>query len=443
MPEAEARATLDAIYLPPAAHGDVYRATLRRPMPRIIAIIDGNFRHLAAVRHKEILWALSQGIHVFGAASIGALRAAELTRFGMVGVGEIFEQYCSGELEDDDEVAVDHGPVELGYLPLNEAMVDIRATLASARRQQIIDQSAEARLLTTTKGLFYPGRTYEALLETQSSGGAERRLRQWLPSGRLSQKRKDALALLARIKLFAASEPPPFAPAFRFERTEAWEADVAFAMSSGEFSDEGVPRKDLLDELRLDPEMARRVYDQAFGLALAQREAARSHVKTTEEEVAEFRKAWLAERKLDDPDVFGRWRQENHMDTSAFTEFITTRAIEAKLRRMAGDLMEGCITDILRAQNHYVPLANRARSKRRLLDESGTGALSMRDSARSAEELLAWFCQVRLGRPLPDDLEAFAGELAYASVSELCQALLRERLYLQLTNGEKVNTDPQ
>ena len=47
-----------------------------RPPP--ILIIDGVFQSEPAVRHKEILWALSLGVPVVGAASMGALRAAEL-----------------------------------------------------------------------------------------------------------------------------------------------------------------------------------------------------------------------------------------------------------------------------------------------------------------------------------------------------------------------------
>jgi len=58
---------------------------------------------------------MAQGIHVFGAASIGALRAAELDVFGMRGIGDIYEAFRDGLLEDDDEVAVLHGPEELGY----------------------------------------------------------------------------------------------------------------------------------------------------------------------------------------------------------------------------------------------------------------------------------------------------------------------------------------
>ena len=56
---------------------------------------------------------MQAGIHVYGAASIGALRAAELDAFGMRGIGRIYEDFREGVLEDDDEVAVLHGPEEL------------------------------------------------------------------------------------------------------------------------------------------------------------------------------------------------------------------------------------------------------------------------------------------------------------------------------------------
>src|SRR6516164_2215257 len=117
---------------PPVRQGDVYRTAKSRPA--IIGIIDGYFETVATVWHKEILWAMAQGIHVYGAASIGALRAAELTEFGMKGVGAVFRQFHSGALADDDEIAVLHGPEDVDYIPVTEAMVNVRATIASALR---------------------------------------------------------------------------------------------------------------------------------------------------------------------------------------------------------------------------------------------------------------------------------------------------------------------
>src|SRR5438093_1428620 len=123
----EGRAVLDARYLAPAAQGDVYRAARHRP--QLIGIVDGLFERTPAVWHKEILWAMSNGVHVFGSASLGALRAAELAAFGMEGVGAVFDAFRSGRLEDDDEVAVAHEPAA-PYRSSSEAMVDIRATVA-------------------------------------------------------------------------------------------------------------------------------------------------------------------------------------------------------------------------------------------------------------------------------------------------------------------------
>src|SRR4029077_1266006 len=100
--------------------------------PALIGVIDGYFERVPTVWHKEILWAMAEGIHVYGAASAGALRAAELAGFGMRGIGRVYEDFRDGVLQDDDEVAVLHGPAEVGYPPVTEAMVNIRATLAAA-----------------------------------------------------------------------------------------------------------------------------------------------------------------------------------------------------------------------------------------------------------------------------------------------------------------------
>ena len=56
-----------------------------------IVIIDGSFDWTPSVLHKEILVALELGIKVIGGVSIGALRAMELSKFGMIGFGRIYK----------------------------------------------------------------------------------------------------------------------------------------------------------------------------------------------------------------------------------------------------------------------------------------------------------------------------------------------------------------
>ena len=221
----DAAALLPAEYLPPVSRGDVY--AVARAHPWAIGIVDGYFHRVPAVLHKEILWAIAQGIQVYGAASMGALRAAELERFGMLGVGSVFEEFRDGILTDDDEVAVAHGPAEAGYLVGSEAMVNIRATLVAAARAGIITAALGDRLTGISKDSFYPRRTWERLLEDAEAAGVApgelRLLAAWLPRGRVDQKRLDAVAMLRRIAADRDADRRPAEVGFRFNSTTMFE----------------------------------------------------------------------------------------------------------------------------------------------------------------------------------------------------------------------------
>jgi hypothetical protein len=217
---------LDIDWRPPIRQGELYRAALDRPA--VIGVIDGYFEVTPTVWHKEILWAMAHGIHVYGAASIGALRAVELNTFGMKGIGRIYEDFRDGVLEDDDEVAVLHGPAELGYPPLTEAMVNVRATLAEAVRQGVVTSRLAETLAAIAKTLFYKERTYEAMLD----GAAKARLDaaalalfgDWLPTGRVNRKRCDAVAMLDAIRAHLVAAAPPLNVSYEFADTAAWQA---------------------------------------------------------------------------------------------------------------------------------------------------------------------------------------------------------------------------
>jgi hypothetical protein len=211
---------------PPVHQGELYRAALARPS--VIGVLDGYFEVVPTVWHKEILWAMAQGIHVFGAASLGALRAAELDSFGMKGVGRVYEAFRDGRLEDDDEVAVLHGPEELGYPPVTDAMVDIRATLAAAARGGIIAPAVAASLRDIAKGLFYKERSYAAILQSANAAGlpaaALRDFADWLPAGRVDQKRRDAEAMLEAIRAHLSAGAAPLRVSYTLAETAAWHA---------------------------------------------------------------------------------------------------------------------------------------------------------------------------------------------------------------------------
>ena len=217
---------LDIEWRPPVRQGELYRAALDQPA--VIGVIDGYFEVTPTVWHKEILWAMTQGIHVYGAASIGALRAAELDTFGMIGIGRIYEDFRDGVLEDDDEVAVLHGPAELGYPPLTEAMVNIGATLAAAISAGILSAALSAELTAIAKALFYKERTYRSMLERAASAGLDTarlvRLSDWLPQGRVDRKRLDALAMLDAIRAHLAAGSDQLPVTYKVAETVAWQA---------------------------------------------------------------------------------------------------------------------------------------------------------------------------------------------------------------------------
>lgn len=212
---------------PPAECGDVARAV--RDGAVAIGLIDGRFETTASVWHKEILWSLSRGVGVFGSSSMGALRAAETWQFGMRGVGQIFRLYRSGALRDDDEVAILHGPLELGSIPLTEAMVNIRFTLRAARRRNVVSAHAEAEMSRISKSLYYKDRTWNRVLEMCSKRRELRAdidaFRDRLDGLRRDVKRDDAVRLLSRLRNLPSEQPD--VPRIGFAATTFWETFAA------------------------------------------------------------------------------------------------------------------------------------------------------------------------------------------------------------------------
>lgn len=189
----------NAVFLPPAQCGDILKVL--RLNPSVIALIDGVFEHTASVWHKEILYALEKKVVVMGASSMGALRAAELTDHGMIGIGKIFADYYQQHIVDDDEVAILHAPADKNYLTLTDALVNIRATLEAAVAQKIIPPSTAERIVALSKKMNYRERKLTAALTLADlNPEITARLTHWLRAGGyVDQKRLDAIALLEKL----------------------------------------------------------------------------------------------------------------------------------------------------------------------------------------------------------------------------------------------------
>lgn len=208
----EARLILpEAIYLPPAGMGDVLGAA-QRFRPHSIGIVDGTFLSNMSVFHKEILYAIDCGIWMLGSSSMGALRAAECDAYGMIGIGEIYRKLVSGEMEDDDEVALTHADESAGFRPLSDALVTIRATIEGAQSNGLLNQTEADTLIALQKARYFPDRRLSAISGDARDMGMEadrvKALHDWARHHALDPKHDDAVALLNAIAGLPAGPVP-------------------------------------------------------------------------------------------------------------------------------------------------------------------------------------------------------------------------------------------
>lgn len=428
LPECESGERPDFQRWPPAAQGDVYRATLEKP--RAVGIVDGYFHGVPAVWHKEILWAMTKGIHVFGAASMGALRAAELHPFGMRGVGRIFEAYRDGTLTDDDEVALTHGPEDLGYPCLSEPMVNIRATLDRAMWQAIITDKTQIELLALAKAQYYQSRTWETVLGAAESKAEQPEdiaaLRAWLPAGSIDQKRQDARELIDVMVRLLEDDPAPMRPDFAFEWTEMW-ANAPWLderrgpSSTGEEVDFD---ERVVDELRLLGPRYFDLQERALLRAFADGEISPQRMPPDRvnvlQQIDAFRRAHGLALRAD----LEAWATAAGTDMAGFERMM---AEEANIR-MAGQYnttrLATRIADQLRLSGNYEPLAARARNK--------AERLKGRKPLNSPRQLLFERHFQRLDRDLPGDIDVYAAELGLPGADEFCSLLQNEDIYLKM-----------
>jgi thiopeptide-type bacteriocin biosynthesis protein len=302
LPVETAKQYVDAEFLPPVQQGDVLRVL--RDRPYAIGIVDGYFHSVPAVWHKEILTALAEGVHVLGAASMGALRAAELAPFGMTGLGAVFEKFRAGEYTDDDEVAVTHGPADGGFKRLSEAMVSIRDVCEAAARAQVLAATDAQILVRTAKALHYSQRRWEAILAQAKhegmAAGAIDRLQCFRASYKQDIKERDAICLLQRLADLIGKPAKPFEAKWTVEQT------VFLADLKREVAREAAPEVEEVSGTQLN--VARKKV--LLGL-LASREVVRRGLVIGSADVGEMTQSFRGSYGLAEDEMFDAWRAKH------------------------------------------------------------------------------------------------------------------------------------
>jgi hypothetical protein len=425
--ESSARAELDAGYLPPVSEGDVYRLWRRRP--RAIGIVDGYFRCVPAGWHKEIMWMMERGVYVFGAAGLGALRAAELDSLGMRGIGWVYRAFRDGILDRDDEVAVKHGGAEDGYRAQSESMVNIRSTLQAACDQGIISAATRQALALAGTELFYSERTWPGLLTAAGATGADAAeldaLRRWLPTGRIDQQADDAVAMLSEMRCFLATDPAPQRVSWTMAKTARWEAarrrtDLVPGVGPG-----GSPAllENVLDEVRLlGPgafETAHcRSLLRVFAADFAEREGVVIDGERRRDAVGEFR----TRSGLKDDNDLARFLAANDLSADGLERLVAAgEMVRWACEQAQPDALDDLLDD-LRLHGDYAQLMTRARGK---LDQQ----MPLADVAGSEQAAIAWYFAERLGTEVPADLPGYAWSAGFPDEQAFRKAVRQEHQY--------------
>jgi hypothetical protein len=197
----EARLILDAQFLPPIQRGDIEQL-LRGDVPAAVGIIDGRFLQSFSISPKEILKGMEAGVKMYGSSSMGALRAVELARYGMIGIGQVYRLFASGDLDADDEVAMVFDQVD--YAPLSDPLVNMRIALEAARASAVISEETKRLFIEEACKIYFPERTYDRVLTEIGERIPEvekAALRRFLPSAP-DAKREDAIQLLQEMKAY-------------------------------------------------------------------------------------------------------------------------------------------------------------------------------------------------------------------------------------------------
>jgi TfuA protein len=206
----KARKILEADYRPPAKKGDLLRLAGLETIVNIVGLVDGLFLQDYPPTPIEVYQlAIKKNMILVGGASLGALRAVELEKFGMVGIGKIFELYKKGKIHADDEVAVTFS--EDRQVLQSEAMIDIRFNLFLAQRKKIIDEVTKRTIAKVAKSTYFPYRNYGDIIDQSKKLYPEltsqlEAFRSYIYVYRQSLKERDAIKLIRYIKELSSNQ---------------------------------------------------------------------------------------------------------------------------------------------------------------------------------------------------------------------------------------------
>src|SRR5262249_53144395 len=301
----------------------------------------------------------------------------------------------------------------------------------------VIRTTTRDALVRIGKALFYPDRAYESLLARAAEEGLPpselHALRDWLPAGRIDQKREDALATLAAMREFLDTDPPPARVDYVFEPSEMWDRAALTSLPPELAPADEAPKLSIdavLDEVRLDGLAYAKARRAGLLRFLALEAGDRRRAPLSDE--ARRDAATLLRRRLG---LFGREATGRWLTASVHVRQGLARPAddEGRLARLDADtgmLARAHVLDQLRLAGDYEQYAARARAKQRVLAESAVDHSHVDEWTRF--RLTVWYFEKRLGSTIPDDISAYATGIGFADLDAFYRALAGEHRYVTL-----------
>ncbi|MFN9548176.1 MAG: TfuA-like protein [Cyanobacteriota bacterium] len=443
LPEREVRSLHPEVVIqPPVRQGDIV-SVLRAYRPSAIGIIDGVFLNVLSVWHKELLLALDEGVALYGAASMGALRAAECAPFGMVGLGRIYARFADGTLSRDDEVAVAHATAEFGHRSLSEPLVNLRFNLEDAVTAGVIDADLAAALIDEAAAVYFPDRCWPRLLasslltHTQRSG-----LEAHLREHAIDHKAADARLLLRTMASLVTDStdstdngpspaPTPALAPWSLEDTHYLQALVErdrWTMRQGEaISQEAIARHALVNDPRA-PELVRRSLVDLLALVAARHLG----LEAEKAELRQWRASFMAERGLATEEDLARFYADNDLTEAEGDQLLADRATLDKavewLRLTRFKL--GVVRPLLDSYRHQGEYPARADAAAATQQHCGRGADGLPPMVplpplSTAEQIARHGRET--GWPVPKDLLAWSQRHGFQHPNALLMEIERSR----------------
>lgn len=414
----------EAIILPPARQGDVI-SNLMEYEPTHVLLIEGTFHQSLSVWHKELAWALQipsvQG--VYGAASMGALRAADLADFGMIGSGRIFSWYYEGVIWDESEVAAVYidGPNQT-FRSYTVPLVNVRGALLKAIELQVFTQEQAGEIFGQARSIHWTERTERSLREIISGPVLVDILSVH------DQKKIDALELLYK---FRELKPVEGFTAFTQEAlsllfSAQFERDRAVFVGKRPVKLQDLEAFIMLHDQEYEEHIAA-ADNRTLALLLADVYRLGVSVEEINDEWRRF-SVRMGLRSLAEHD---RWMRDNHINGKELMRLMSEEVLLRKLRR---SLMTKSgprrrtqrLLDFLRLTKRYQYWCNAAARHEELIAKGG-GEEQLYFGQTDVSLLLSEHAK-RAGLTITLPLEEYAREAGFGNIRELMCALARDKL---------------